>query len=301
MGKARVVSLPTGPAPIHRCRGADSGPSAPDSVQDSLRTPDPPLRADPRKPLACEKRSHRIWPCPPSPPSATHTDRAPEAQRSQLPGSGLPWRLRQAREGEGPQEPSLLLPRRGAGGAHHLCFVRCWVGVSMGGAAISMETWEPLRPVGKVGIGSQEGVSGKAPEGPPSSGQAEMLPGEPTAGVWQVGGRPGRRGRSRKAPRGLHLPAALRYHSSPLPFWDEQGSWRPREAGGLGCGGLHLRWRGRWTRRSPQTPSTAPRLLGRHLKRAGGPSHACTSPMTRTSHFWVPASVGRDPPTNSRP
>ena len=96
---------------------------------------------------------------------------------------------RQAREGEGPQEPSLLLPSRGVGGAHHLCFVRCWVGVSMGGAAISMKTWGPLRPVGKVGIGSQEGVSGKTPEGPPSSGQAEMLPGEPTAGVWQVGGQ----------------------------------------------------------------------------------------------------------------
>lgn len=45
------------------------------------------------------------------------------------------------------------------------------------------------------------------------------------------------------------------------------------------------------------TPSTAPRLLGRHLKGAGGPSHACTSPMTRTSHFsWVLASGGREPP-----
>lgn len=29
-----------------------------------------------------------------------------------------------------------------------------------------------------------------------------------------------------------------------------------------------------------------------------GPSHACTSPMTRTSHFsWVLASGGREPPT----
>lgn len=181
-----------------------------------------------------------------------------------------------------------------------MCFVRCWVGVSMGGAAISMETWGPLRPVGKVGMGSQEGVSGTAPEGPPSSGQAEMLPGEPTAGVWQVGGRPGRRGRSRKAPSGLYLPASFRYHSSPLPFWDEQGSWRTKEARGLGCGGLDLRWRGRWPRCSPQTPSTAPRLLGRHLKRAGGPSHACTSPMTRTSHFsWVLASGAETPPPTS--
>lgn len=87
-----------------------------------------------------------------------------------------------------------------------------------------MKTWGPLRPVGKVGIGSQEGVSGKTPEGPPSSGQAEMLPGEPTAGVWQVGrqdvvaesGRPPVDSTPPPPP-----PAALRYHSSPLPFWDE--------------------------------------------------------------------------------
>lgn len=183
------------------------------------------------------------------------------------------------------------------GGAHCLCFVRCWVGVGRSGRFHG--NMGASQTKGKVGIGSQEGVSGKTLEGvPPSAGQAEMQLAcespQQGSGRW----RPGCRGRGRKAPSGLHPPAALRYHSSPLPFWDEEGSWRPREAVKQGGGSAPEMRRPLAQPFLPATSSTAPRLLGRHLKGAGGPSHACTSPMTRTSHFsWVLASGGRESPT----
>lgn len=45
----------------------------------------------------------------PLPPTLTERE-PPEAQRSQLPGSGLPWRQRQAREGRGPRNPACSFP-----------------------------------------------------------------------------------------------------------------------------------------------------------------------------------------------
>lgn len=79
-------------------------PQHPDSVQDSLqdglRTPDPSLRADPRKPLAREKGSHPIWPCPPSPPSATHNDRERAPRSPTVPTARL-WVAMATEAGQG--------------------------------------------------------------------------------------------------------------------------------------------------------------------------------------------------------
>lgn len=85
------------------------------------------------------------------------------------------------RDREGPHKPSLLPPSKG--GAHCLCFVRCWVGVSEGGGAVSIYGWKYGGPSGP-GEGQRVGK-------PPSSRQAEALPQDPMMGVRQVGGQDG--------------------------------------------------------------------------------------------------------------
>lgn len=77
VGKATVSPPPTGPPPIHRGRDGRLQPLSTLTVIKTPRSQEPrptPLQR-PRKPLALEKGSHPLWPCPLSPPSTTHTER----------------------------------------------------------------------------------------------------------------------------------------------------------------------------------------------------------------------------------
>nr|XP_014706718.2 uncharacterized protein LOC106837588 [Equus asinus] len=154
-------------------------------------------------------------------------------------------------------------------------------GGQQGGVAVSMETWEPPQARGWGRMGSQEGLGGS----PPSSGRAKKLPPRAHAGG-QAGRRPGCRATGRKAPI-TPCPSAAPASQLTATLLGGAGVQEAQEAGGRGMGPAPET---RWELAQPLSsdPVTAPRLLGRHLKGAGGMSPRLGSfPVSRT-----PASRG---------
>lgn len=214
-GEATAVSTPYRPISHPQVEGPLTlAPQHPDGVQDPpVSGPQIcPLRARPRE-APCSGERQPLWsgPALPSAPSATHTEKPQEPNGPNCQALGRYGDRGRPGWGEGPLQPSLLLPGGGGGAHRRLCFVRCWVGVSKGGVAISMATWVPLGPEGGGGDGQPRRGEWKAPKSPPCSRQAEALPQEPMTGG-QVGGRPGCGGGGWKGPpMRPHLPAAPRH------------------------------------------------------------------------------------------